>query len=75
MSRPRLSLRISRLGGEGHAEKRDFAFLDKIHPNRIKSLKAWMEKNKYDGQGKSVLKGPADLKAMAAKMQAQQNGK
>jgi hypothetical protein len=51
--------------GEGWAEKRDWAFLDKIHPQRIKSLKEWMEKNKYDGQPKAVLKGVEDLKRWA----------
>jgi hypothetical protein len=51
--------------GEGWSEKRDWALLDKIHPQRIKSLKEWMEKNKYDGQPKAVLKGIEDLKRWA----------
>jgi hypothetical protein len=51
--------------GEGWPEKRDWASLDKIHPQRIKSLKEWMEKNKYDGQPKAVLKGVEDLKRWA----------
>ena len=58
--------------GEGRPEKRDSAFLDKIHPQRIKSLRQWMEKNNYDGKPKSVLKGVADLKAAVAAMQAGQ---
>ena len=51
--------------GEGLAEKRNWALLDKIHPQRIKSLKDWMEKNNYDGQPKAVLKGVEDLKRWA----------
>ena len=58
--------------GEGLSEKRDWALLDKIHPQRIKSLKEWMEKNNYDGQPKSVLKGVEDLRKWAqAEAQAQ----
>jgi hypothetical protein len=51
--------------GEGLAEKRNWALLDKIHPQRIKSLKGWMEKNKYDGQPKAVLKRWAQAHAQA----------
>lgn len=51
--------------GEGWAEKRDWALLDKIHPQRIKSLKEWMGKNEYDGQPKAVLKGAEDLRSWA----------
>ena len=51
--------------GEGRAEKRDWALLDRIHPQRIKSLKDWMERNKYDGQPKAVLKGAEDLRRAA----------
>lgn len=58
--------------GEGWPEKRNWALLDKIHPQRIKSLKEWMEKNNYDGQPKAVLKGVEDLKRWAqAHAQAQ----
>lgn len=58
--------------GEGWPEKRNWALLDKIHPQRIKSLKEWMDKNKYDGQPKAVLKGAEDLRAWAqAHAQAQ----
>jgi len=46
-------------------EKRDFKLLDKIHPNRIKSLQEWMEKNKYDGTRRNILKNSEDLKRMA----------
>lgn len=51
--------------GEGLPEKRNWALLDKIHPQRVKSLKEWMEKNSYDGQHKSVLKGADDLRKWA----------
>jgi hypothetical protein len=51
--------------GEGWAEKRDWVLLDKIHPRRVKSLKEWMEKHKYDGQPKAVLKGLEDVRRMA----------
>jgi hypothetical protein len=54
--------------GEAKAEKRDFAMLDRIHPNRIKNLEAWMRLVKYDGQPRPVLKGVEDLKRMAAEM-------
>jgi len=51
--------------GEGWPERRDWALLDRIHPQRIKSLKEWMEKSKYDGQPKAVLKGAEDLRRWA----------
>ncbi|KAH7032173.1 hypothetical protein B0J12DRAFT_713743 [Macrophomina phaseolina] len=51
-----------RYWGEGHGVKRDFDLLTKIHPNRIKSLREWMEKVHYDGKPRQVLKGPDDLK-------------
>lgn len=60
-----------RYWGEGRAERRDFALLDRIHPGRIKSLNEWMKAVHYDGQPKSVLKGVADLKRAAASMQQQ----
>ncbi|KAF2216835.1 hypothetical protein CERZMDRAFT_108750 [Cercospora zeae-maydis SCOH1-5] len=56
--------------GQGKPEKRDFALLDKIHPNRLKSLREWMERHNYDGKHKSVLKGIKDLKDAAAAIQA-----
>ena len=56
--------------GEGKAEKRDWALLDRIHLGRVKSLKEWMVKYKYDGQRVAVLKGVEDLQAKAATMQA-----
>jgi len=58
--------------GEGWPEKRDWALLDRIHPQRIKSLKDWMERNRYDGQPKAVLKGAEDLRR-AAQAQANAN--
>lgn len=57
--------------GEGRAERRDFALLDRIHPSRIKSLSEWMRANNYDGLRKSVLKGVEDLKRAAALKQQQ----
>ncbi|GAB1739373.1 hypothetical protein NU219Hw_g4335t1 [Hortaea werneckii] len=57
--------------GEGKAEKRDFALLDRIHPGRIKNLEAWMRLVKYDGQARPVLKGAEDLRRMAAEMATQ----
>ncbi|EKG16348.1 NmrA-like protein [Macrophomina phaseolina MS6] len=51
-----------RYWGEGHGVKRDFDLLTKIHPNRIKGLREWMEKVHYDGKPRQVLKGPDDLK-------------
>lgn len=56
--------------GRGRAEKRDFALLDRIHPNRIKSLREWMVKHNYDGLNRPVLKGLEDLKSSLAAMQA-----
>ncbi|KAF1967447.1 NAD(P)-binding protein [Bimuria novae-zelandiae CBS 107.79] len=52
-----------RFWGEGKAAKRDLALLDRIHPNRIKSLEEWMRKAGYDGSARPVLKGLEDLKA------------
>ncbi|KAE8384402.1 hypothetical protein BDV23DRAFT_191719 [Aspergillus alliaceus] len=61
-----------RYWGEGHAERRDMALLDRIHPGRIKSLGAWMRLVHYDGQPRNVLKGVEDLKRAAALVQQQQ---
>ncbi|KAI8941276.1 hypothetical protein NX059_002506 [Plenodomus lindquistii] len=61
--------------GQGKTTKRDFALLDKIHPNRIKSLREWMEKHNYDGRSKDVLKGPRDLKNLMEAMQAAEEKK
>jgi hypothetical protein len=49
-----------RYWGEGHAIRRDFVMLDKIHPQRIKSLAEWMKKVGYEGEPKRVLKGMED---------------
>ncbi|APA16062.1 hypothetical protein sscle_16g108320 [Sclerotinia sclerotiorum 1980 UF-70] len=45
-----------RYWGEGVTPKRDLAILDRIHPNRIKSLEEWMKLVKYDGKRRNVLK-------------------
>jgi hypothetical protein len=52
--------------GEGMAEKRDLELLTRIYPDRIKSLKDWMRKVKYDGKSRSILKGAEDLRKPAA---------
>lgn len=36
--------------------KRDYAFLDRIVPERVKSLEEWMEKVKYTGEKEDVLR-------------------
>ena len=38
-----------RSGGRNGILRRDYALLDRIHPQRIRSLKQWMEKIGYDG--------------------------
>ncbi|KFX86668.1 hypothetical protein V490_08960 [Pseudogymnoascus sp. VKM F-3557] len=58
-----------RYWGEGIVEPRDTHLLDRIHPFRVKSLGEWMKMVHYDGQPKSVLKGPEDLKKQAALLQ------
>ncbi|KAJ3869600.1 NmrA family protein [Lentinula novae-zelandiae] len=40
----------------------DMNLLDRIHPNRIKSLEEWMRKVEYDGSMKPIMKGPEDLR-------------
>ncbi|KAH8797922.1 hypothetical protein F5884DRAFT_825476 [Xylogone sp. PMI_703] len=42
--------------GDGITKPRNTTILDRIHPKRIKSLNAWMEKVGYDGKRRSVLK-------------------
>ncbi|KAI9040681.1 NmrA/HSCARG family protein [Aspergillus affinis] len=61
-----------RYWGEGRAERRNMALLDRIHPGRIKSLGAWMRLVNYDGIPRNVLKGVEDLKRAAALVQQQQ---
>jgi hypothetical protein len=51
--------------GEGFGATRDMALLDEIHPNRIKSLDAWMRKVGYQGERRPVLKDAQDLKSSA----------
>jgi hypothetical protein len=43
--------------------RRDYARLDKILPDRVKSLEEWMRKAEYKGEYKSVLKGRAERAA------------
>ncbi|CAD6447349.1 7957b2b8-0da6-4405-9292-4084d34caf50 [Sclerotinia trifoliorum] len=45
-----------RYWGEGVTPQRDLGILDRIHPNRIKSLEEWMKLVKYDGKRRNVLK-------------------
>ncbi|KAJ6786272.1 hypothetical protein PWT90_00812 [Aphanocladium album] len=52
-----------RYWGEGKGATRDMALMDKIHPERIKSLEDWMVKVGYDGKGRPILKGLEDLKS------------
>jgi hypothetical protein len=40
--------------------KRDYKLLDEILPNRVKSVKEWMEKTGYTGKPSSVLKDYRD---------------
>ncbi|KAH7095144.1 NmrA family protein [Paraphoma chrysanthemicola] len=47
--------------GEGVVQPRDLQLLDRIHPQRIKSLEEWMRIFEYDGKRKSILKGVEDL--------------
>ena len=47
--------------------KRDYALLDRILPNRVKSVKEWMEKTGYDGKPTSVLKDYRDGAAAGSK--------
>jgi hypothetical protein len=42
----------------GDLIKRDYALLDRILPDRVKSVKEWMEKTGYTGELKEVLKRP-----------------
>ncbi|KAH7085490.1 NmrA family protein [Paraphoma chrysanthemicola] len=51
--------------GEGMARPRDLQLLDRIHPQRIKSLEEWMRIVEYDGKRKSILKGVEDLQRQA----------
>jgi hypothetical protein len=45
-----------RYWGEGLGLTRDLALLDRIHPQRIRSLGEWMRRVGYDGKPGSVLK-------------------
>jgi hypothetical protein len=46
--------------------RKDYALLDKILPDRVKSVEEWMRKAQYTGEFKSLLKDQADR---AAEMQ------
>ncbi|KAL6900566.1 hypothetical protein GGI43DRAFT_427554 [Trichoderma evansii] len=52
-----------RYWSEGKGATRDMAFLDKIHPQRIKTLEEWMRTVNYDGKQRGVIKGLDDLRA------------
>lgn len=43
-------------GGNTGLIKRDYELLDKIHPERVRSLKQWMEKVDYKGEKRDVIK-------------------
>lgn len=47
--------------------KKDYALLDKILPDRVKSLEEWMRKTEYTGEIKSVLKDQAERVAETQK--------
>ncbi|KAL4960344.1 NmrA/HSCARG family protein [Aspergillus stella-maris] len=51
-----------RYWSEGKGATRNMAFLDEIHPERIRNLEAWMRIKGYDGRPRAVLKGLEDLK-------------
>lgn len=53
-----------RYWGEGKGTARDMAFLDRIHPARIRSLEEWMRKVDYDGKPRPILKDIADLREL-----------
>jgi hypothetical protein len=42
--------------------KREYEFLDKILPDRLKSLKEWMDKAQYTGERLSILKEDQSVK-------------
>lgn len=52
-----------RYWSEGYGMTRDMTLLDKIHPERIKSLEEWMRKINYDGKPRPVLKNIEDLRS------------
>lgn len=45
-----------RYWGGGITPARDTAILDRIHPERIRTIAEWMENVKYDGKPRNVLK-------------------
>lgn len=44
-------------GGNKGLIRRDYALLDRIHPNRVKTVEQWIRKTGFAGQKKKVLKG------------------
>lgn len=55
-----------RYWSEGKGATRDMTLLDKIHPQRIKTLEEWMRVVNYDGRQRGVLKGLEDLRAQSS---------
>jgi hypothetical protein len=55
-----------RYWSEGKGATRDMALLDRIHPQRIKTLEEWMRNVNYDGKQREVLKGLEDLRAQSS---------
>ncbi|KAH8822099.1 hypothetical protein F5884DRAFT_868457 [Xylogone sp. PMI_703] len=51
-----------RSGGNKGLLRRDYEFLDKIFPQRVRSLEQWMRKTGYTGEPRPVLKGSKVLK-------------
>lgn len=45
---------------------RDYALLDRILPDRVRTLEEWMRKTNYDGTFRSILKDRADQREAAA---------
>ncbi|MBN9162289.1 MAG: hypothetical protein BGO98_27750 [Myxococcales bacterium 68-20] len=41
---------------------RDYALLDRILPDRVRTLEEWMRKTKYDGSFRPILKDRADMR-------------
>ncbi|KAJ4474981.1 NmrA family protein [Lentinula aciculospora] len=57
----------------GIDEVADMDLLDRIHPNRLKSLEEWMRRVGYNGRMKPIMKGAEDLRQ--AKMDSKTNSK
>jgi hypothetical protein len=48
-------------GGNTGCWQRDYALLDKIMPDRIRTVEEWMRKEQYDGNRKQILKTALSL--------------